>query len=142
MVAKFRPSFQVFVCFLSFFVSWLERDLHAQTEMFTVLVFCPFSFPLVAQVACTNWKRVMVVLSQSLISPSSGKPYSDPEAVPPELVHNSSLHLTFAKYCHSANTVSVPHKDKFIFFLTIGIYVIELEGVRPRVQEKRSCKNR
>lgn len=58
----------------------------------------------------------MVVLSQSLISPSSGKPYSDPEAVPPELVHNSSLHLTFAKYCHSANTVSVPHKDKFISF--------------------------
>ncbi|XP_045904182.1 carbohydrate sulfotransferase 12-like isoform X2 [Micropterus dolomieu] len=51
----------------------------------------------VPKVACTNWKRVMVVLSQSLISPSSGKPYTDPEAVPPDLVHNSSLHLTFAK---------------------------------------------
>ncbi|XP_010784193.1 carbohydrate sulfotransferase 12-like [Notothenia coriiceps] len=51
----------------------------------------------VPKVACTNWKRVMVVLSQSLISPSSGKPYTDPEAVPPDLVHNSSIHLTFAK---------------------------------------------
>ncbi|XP_060911579.1 carbohydrate sulfotransferase 12-like isoform X3 [Labrus mixtus] len=51
----------------------------------------------VPKVACTNWKRVMVVLSQSVISPSSGKPYTDPEAVPPDLVHNSSLHLTFAK---------------------------------------------
>ncbi|XP_041840066.1 carbohydrate sulfotransferase 12-like isoform X2 [Melanotaenia boesemani] len=51
----------------------------------------------VPKVACTNWKRVMVVLAQSLISPSSGKPYTDPEAVPPDLVHNSSLHLTFAK---------------------------------------------
>ncbi|KAG8014638.1 Carbohydrate sulfotransferase 12 [Nibea albiflora] len=51
----------------------------------------------VPKVACTNWKRVMVVLSQSLISQSSGKPYTDPEAVPPDLVHNSSLHLTFAK---------------------------------------------
>lgn len=50
------------------------------------------------QVACTNWKRVMVLLSQSLISPSSGKPYTNPEAIPPDLVHNSSLHLTFAKY--------------------------------------------
>lgn len=50
----------------------------------------------------------MVVLSQSLISQSSGKPYTDPEAVPPDLVHNSSLHLTFAKYeththMHQAN---------------------------------------
>ncbi|XP_044047500.1 carbohydrate sulfotransferase 12 isoform X2 [Siniperca chuatsi] len=51
----------------------------------------------VPKVACTNWKRVMVVLSQSLISPFSGKPYTDPEAVPPDLVHNSSLHLTFSK---------------------------------------------
>ncbi|XP_035492107.1 carbohydrate sulfotransferase 12-like isoform X1 [Scophthalmus maximus] len=46
----------------------------------------------VPKVACTNWKRVMVVLSRSLISPSSGKPYSDPEAVPPRLVHNSTLY--------------------------------------------------
>ncbi|XP_051940683.1 carbohydrate sulfotransferase 12-like isoform X2 [Hippocampus zosterae] len=51
----------------------------------------------VPKVACTNWKRVMVVLSQSLVSPVSGKPYTDPESVPPDLVHNSTLHLTFAK---------------------------------------------
>lgn len=48
----------------------------------------------------------MVVLSQSLISPSSGKLYSDPEAVPPDLVHNSSLHLTFAKYDSKTHTCS------------------------------------
>lgn len=97
--------------------------------MFTALMFCPFSFPPVAQVACTNWKRVMVVLSQSLISPSSGKPYSDPEAVPPELVHNSSLHLTFAKYSHSADTVAVPHTSHPSVRLLL-FYVMELEGVR------------
>ncbi|XP_021177910.2 carbohydrate sulfotransferase 12 isoform X2 [Fundulus heteroclitus] len=51
----------------------------------------------VPKVACTNWKRIMVVLSQSLISPVTGKPYTDPQSVPADLVHNSSLHLTFAK---------------------------------------------
>ncbi|XP_033479284.2 carbohydrate sulfotransferase 12-like [Epinephelus lanceolatus] len=60
----------------------------------------------VPKVACTNWKRVMVVLSQSLISPSSGKPYTDPEAVPPDVVHNSSLHLTFAKFWHHYGSLS------------------------------------
>uniref|UniRef100_A0A3Q3W7K9 Carbohydrate sulfotransferase n=1 Tax=Mola mola TaxID=94237 RepID=A0A3Q3W7K9_MOLML len=58
----------------------------------------------VPKVACTNWKRVMVVLSQSLISPSSGRPYTDPESIPPDLVHNSSLHLTFLQ-----------HYTKFLF---------------------------
>ncbi|XP_018539962.1 LOW QUALITY PROTEIN: carbohydrate sulfotransferase 12 [Lates calcarifer] len=60
----------------------------------------------VPKVACTNWKRVMVVLSQSLISPSSGKPYTDPEAVPPDLVHNSTLHLTFAKFWRHYGSLS------------------------------------
>uniref|UniRef100_A0A1A8SJ32 Carbohydrate sulfotransferase n=1 Tax=Nothobranchius rachovii TaxID=451742 RepID=A0A1A8SJ32_9TELE len=60
----------------------------------------------VPKVACTNWKRVLVVLSQSLISPSTGKPYTDPEAVPPDLVHNSSLHLTFAKFWRHYGSLS------------------------------------
>uniref|UniRef100_A0A3P9M7B9 Carbohydrate sulfotransferase n=1 Tax=Oryzias latipes TaxID=8090 RepID=A0A3P9M7B9_ORYLA len=60
----------------------------------------------VPKVACTNWKKVLVVLSQALISPSSGKPYIDPEAVPAELVHNSSLHLTFAKFWHHYGSLS------------------------------------
>lgn len=126
-LAALRPSLHfIFFCLP-------ELDLHAHTEMFTALMFCPFSFPPVAQVACTNWKRVMVVLSQSLISPSSGKPYSDPEAVPPELVHNSSLHLTFAKYCHSADTVAAPHTSQRQAHPSVRLllfYVMELEGVQ------------
>ncbi|XP_028314927.1 carbohydrate sulfotransferase 12-like [Gouania willdenowi] len=76
----------------------------------------------VPKVACTNWKRVMVVLSQSLISPSSGKPYTDPGAVPSNLVHNSSLHLTFAKFWRHYGslsrhlmTVKLQHYTKFLF---------------------------
>ncbi|XP_031718929.1 carbohydrate sulfotransferase 12 [Anarrhichthys ocellatus] len=76
----------------------------------------------VPKVACTNWKRVMVVLSQSLISPSSGKPYTDPEAVPPHLVHNPSLHLTFAKFWPHYGSLSrhlmalkLQHYTKFLF---------------------------
>lgn len=69
------------------------------------MVPCVFSL-LSIQVACTNWKRVMVVLSQSLISPSSGKPYTDPEAIPPDIVHNSTLHLTFAEYDTQAHKYS------------------------------------
>ncbi|XP_056136763.1 carbohydrate sulfotransferase 12-like [Lampris incognitus] len=76
----------------------------------------------VPKVACTNWKRVMVVLSQSLVSPSSGKPYTDPEAVPPDLVHNSSLHLTFAKFWRHYGSLSrhlmalkLQHYTKFLF---------------------------
>ncbi|XP_020495375.1 carbohydrate sulfotransferase 12 isoform X1 [Labrus bergylta] len=76
----------------------------------------------VPKVACTNWKRVMVVLSQSVISPSSGKPYTDPEAVPPDLVHNSSLHLTFAKFWRHYGSLSrhlmalkLQHYTKFLF---------------------------
>ncbi|XP_061889241.1 carbohydrate sulfotransferase 12-like [Entelurus aequoreus] len=60
----------------------------------------------VPKVACTNWKRVMVVLSQSLVSPVSGEPYTDPESVPADLVHNSSLHLTFAKFWRHYGSLS------------------------------------
>ncbi|XP_068606836.1 carbohydrate sulfotransferase 12-like [Brachionichthys hirsutus] len=76
----------------------------------------------VPKVACTNWKRVMVVLSQSLISPASGKPYTDPKAVPPELVHNGSLHLTFAKFwrhygslSHHLMELKLQRYTKFLF---------------------------
>ncbi|XP_051940682.1 carbohydrate sulfotransferase 12-like isoform X1 [Hippocampus zosterae] len=76
----------------------------------------------VPKVACTNWKRVMVVLSQSLVSPVSGKPYTDPESVPPDLVHNSTLHLTFAKFWRHYGSLSrhlmalkLQHYTKFLF---------------------------
>ncbi|XP_012987032.3 carbohydrate sulfotransferase 12 [Esox lucius] len=51
----------------------------------------------VPKVACTNWKRVMVVLSEGLLTPD-GQPYRNPQAVPSDLIHNSSLHLTFSKF--------------------------------------------
>ncbi|XP_012729357.2 carbohydrate sulfotransferase 12 isoform X1 [Fundulus heteroclitus] len=76
----------------------------------------------VPKVACTNWKRIMVVLSQSLISPVTGKPYTDPQSVPADLVHNSSLHLTFAKFWRHYGSLSrhlmalkLQHYTKFLF---------------------------
>ncbi|XP_006889672.1 PREDICTED: carbohydrate sulfotransferase 12 [Elephantulus edwardii] len=50
----------------------------------------------VPKVACTNWKRVMIVLSESLLD--RGAPYREPLAIPREHVHNSSTHLTFNKF--------------------------------------------
>ncbi|XP_044089082.1 carbohydrate sulfotransferase 12 [Neovison vison] len=50
----------------------------------------------VPKVACTNWKRVMIVLSESLLD--RGTPYRDPLDIPREYVHNSSTHLTFNKF--------------------------------------------
>ncbi|KAG1968541.1 carbohydrate sulfotransferase 12 [Pimephales promelas] len=50
----------------------------------------------VPKVACTNWKRIMIVLSESLLL--DGVPYQDPLDVPQELIHNSSLHFTFNKF--------------------------------------------
>uniref|UniRef100_A0A8D0G377 Carbohydrate sulfotransferase n=1 Tax=Sphenodon punctatus TaxID=8508 RepID=A0A8D0G377_SPHPU len=50
----------------------------------------------VPKVACTNWKRVMIVLSESLLD--QGAPYTDPLDIPREHVHNTSTHLTFNKF--------------------------------------------
>ncbi|XP_068940888.1 carbohydrate sulfotransferase 12 [Petaurus breviceps papuanus] len=50
----------------------------------------------VPKVACTNWKRVMIVLSESLLH--QGIPYKDPLDIPREHVHNTSTHLTFNKF--------------------------------------------
>lgn len=76
----------------------------------------------VPKVACTNWKRVMVVLSQSLVSPSSGKPYTEPQDIPADMVHNSSIHLTFAKFWRHYGSLSrhlmalkLQHYTKFLF---------------------------
>nr|XP_061792184.1 carbohydrate sulfotransferase 12-like [Nerophis lumbriciformis] len=76
----------------------------------------------VPKVACTNWKRVMVVLSESLVSPISGKPYTDPGSIPPNVVHKTSLHLTFAKFWRQYGSLSrhlmevkLQHYTKFLF---------------------------
>ncbi|XP_067859266.1 carbohydrate sulfotransferase 12-like [Heptranchias perlo] len=50
----------------------------------------------VPKVACTNWKRIMILLSESLLK--QGTPYRDPLEIPRDLVHNSSSHLTFNKF--------------------------------------------
>ncbi|KAJ7305940.1 hypothetical protein JRQ81_010306 [Phrynocephalus forsythii] len=50
----------------------------------------------VPKVACTNWKRVMIVLSESLME--QGVPYADPLDIPREHVHNTSSHFTFNKF--------------------------------------------
>ncbi|XP_005806113.1 carbohydrate sulfotransferase 12 [Xiphophorus maculatus] len=50
----------------------------------------------VPKVACSNWKRIMIVLSESL--QQDGAPQRDPLAIPRDLVHNSSMHFTFNKF--------------------------------------------
>ncbi|XP_063170951.1 carbohydrate sulfotransferase 12 [Candoia aspera] len=50
----------------------------------------------VPKVACTNWKRVMIVLSESLMD--QGVPYVDPLDIPREHVHNTTAHFTFNKF--------------------------------------------
>ncbi|KAL1005206.1 hypothetical protein UPYG_G00056010 [Umbra pygmaea] len=75
----------------------------------------------VPKVACTNWKRVMVVLSESLMAPD-GRPYQSPQAVPIELTHNMSLYLTFSKFwrrygrlSHHQMKVKLQTYTKFLF---------------------------
>uniref|UniRef100_A0A3Q0RQ02 Carbohydrate sulfotransferase n=1 Tax=Amphilophus citrinellus TaxID=61819 RepID=A0A3Q0RQ02_AMPCI len=50
----------------------------------------------VPKVACSNWKRIMIVLSESLLQ--EGVPQRDPLAIPRDLVHNTSMHFTFNKF--------------------------------------------
>ncbi|XP_068606116.1 carbohydrate sulfotransferase 12-like [Brachionichthys hirsutus] len=50
----------------------------------------------VPKVACSNWKRILIVLSESLLR--DGVPERDPLAVPRNLVHNGSMHFTFNKF--------------------------------------------
>ncbi|CAN9505835.1 unnamed protein product [Ophioblennius macclurei] len=50
----------------------------------------------VPKVACTNWKRIMIVLSERMLQ--DGVPQRDPMAIPLNLVHNSTMHFTFNKF--------------------------------------------
>ncbi|RXN18511.1 carbohydrate sulfotransferase 12-like protein [Labeo rohita] len=75
----------------------------------------------VPKVACTNWKRVMIVLSQNLKAPD-GAPYLDPLDIPLTMIHNSTLHKTFNKLWMRFGRYSRPlmhHKlknyTKFLF---------------------------
>ncbi|ROL45465.1 Carbohydrate sulfotransferase 12 [Anabarilius grahami] len=75
----------------------------------------------VPKVACTNWKRVMIVLSQNLKAPN-GAPYLDPLDIPSTVIHNSTIHKTFNKFWRRFGRFSRPlmnHKlknyTKFLF---------------------------
>ncbi|KAJ3600519.1 hypothetical protein NHX12_031500 [Muraenolepis orangiensis] len=52
----------------------------------------------VPKVACTHWKQIMIILSESMLQ--DGVPYTNPRAIPRKMVHNSSSHLTFNKFWH------------------------------------------
>ncbi|XP_029949848.1 carbohydrate sulfotransferase 12-like [Salarias fasciatus] len=76
----------------------------------------------VPKVACSNWKRMMMILSESQISPSSGKPYTDPVEIPTNIVHNGSNYLTFDKFpsiygslSHHLMAVKLQKYTKFLF---------------------------
>lgn len=75
----------------------------------------------VPKVACTNWKRIMIVLSQNLKSPD-GTPYRNPLDIPSYVSHNATLHLTFNRFWRRFGRASrrlMRHKlktyTKFIF---------------------------
>ncbi|XP_077415621.1 carbohydrate sulfotransferase 12-like [Vanacampus margaritifer] len=50
----------------------------------------------VPKVACSNWKRIMIVLSESLLH--NGVPQRDPMAIPMEVAHADNMHFTFNKF--------------------------------------------
>ncbi|XP_036004219.1 carbohydrate sulfotransferase 12 isoform X2 [Fundulus heteroclitus] len=62
----------------------------------------------VPKVACSNWKRIMIVLSESL--QQEGAPQRDPLAIPRDLVHNSSMHFTFNKFWKRYGEAEEVHK--------------------------------
>ncbi|XP_075888549.1 carbohydrate sulfotransferase 12-like [Nelusetta ayraudi] len=50
----------------------------------------------VPKVACTNWKRIMIVLTESLVQ--NGVPQRDPMAIPTRLTYNPEFHLSLMKF--------------------------------------------
>ncbi len=84
----------------------------------------------VPKVACTNWKRIMIVLSQNLKAPD-GAPYLDPLDIPYKIVHNSTVHKTFNKLWRRFGRYSRPlmhHKlknyTKFLFVRDPYVWLI------------------
>ncbi|XP_060933393.1 carbohydrate sulfotransferase 12-like [Limanda limanda] len=71
----------------------------------------------VPKVVCTNWKSVMAVLSQSMISPSTGKPYTDPNDIPVGLVHNHDFFSLseFGSLSRHLMELKLQHYTKFLF---------------------------
>ncbi|XP_064170670.1 carbohydrate sulfotransferase 12-like [Anguilla rostrata] len=74
----------------------------------------------VPKVACSHWKRVMIVLSETLLV--NGVPYRDPMDVPSEQVHDIKVHLTlnkfwkrYGKFSRHLMNVKLKNYTKFLF---------------------------
>ncbi|XP_064171693.1 carbohydrate sulfotransferase 12-like [Anguilla rostrata] len=67
----------------------------------------------VPKVACSHWKRVMIVLSETLLD--NGVPYRDPMDVPLEQVHEIKVHLTLNKFSRRLRKVKLKNYTKFLF---------------------------
>lgn len=93
---------------------WQNFDQIPQSELYNLLVddrhgiiYC-----YVPKVACTAWKRIMIVLSESL--KVDGVPYRNPADIPIEQVHGSSLqHLN--AYSKAVMKKKLETYKKFIF---------------------------
>ncbi|XP_029432941.1 carbohydrate sulfotransferase 12 isoform X2 [Rhinatrema bivittatum] len=98
--AERKRTLRQFCANSSFTFPWKERSFddipnreldHLIVDDRHGIIYC-----YVPKVACTNWKRVMIVLSESLSD--QGIPYHDPLNIPRKQVHNKSTHLTFNKF--------------------------------------------
>ncbi|KAJ8344900.1 hypothetical protein SKAU_G00290930 [Synaphobranchus kaupii] len=74
----------------------------------------------VPKVACSNWKRIMIVLSESLLV--KGVPYRDPMDIPTKHIHDPRVHLTlnkfwkrYGKFSRHLIKVKLKNYTKFLF---------------------------
>ncbi|XP_048846243.1 carbohydrate sulfotransferase 12 [Brienomyrus brachyistius] len=95
----------------------------------------------VPKVACSNWKRIMIMLSESLLV--DGAPYQDPMDIPREHVHNSSSHFTFnnfwkryGKFSRHLMKVKLKKYTKFLFVRDPFVRLIS--AYRNKFEEENS----
>uniref|UniRef100_UPI00358E9680 carbohydrate sulfotransferase 12 isoform X1 n=1 Tax=Myxine glutinosa TaxID=7769 RepID=UPI00358E9680 len=92
-------------------MKWHELD-HLIVDDNRGIIYC-----YVPKVACTNWKRLMIVLSGS--ATNNGKPYTEPLEVPSLVAHLPSSHHTLARQWRLHGPSFVRHKlatySKFLF---------------------------
>uniref|UniRef100_A0A8C4NJI1 Carbohydrate sulfotransferase n=1 Tax=Eptatretus burgeri TaxID=7764 RepID=A0A8C4NJI1_EPTBU len=92
-------------------IKWHELD-HLIVDDNHGIIYC-----YVPKVACTNWKRMMIVLSGSVTN--NGKPYTEPLEVPSLVAHLPSSHHTLARQLRLHGPRFVRHKlatySKFLF---------------------------
>ncbi|TRY81515.1 hypothetical protein DNTS_009922 [Danionella cerebrum] len=109
-----------------------DKDLnHLIVDDLHGIIYC-----YVPKVACTNWKRVMIVLSQSLKAPS-GALYKDPLDIPLDLIHNFTLHTTIKKLAeeyghHSRALLNQKLKNYTKFLFVRDPFVRLISGFRDK----------